>query len=95
MQVCKNLTAIQERIDQLESAGWHIRLIHDIDHTRSTIMLAERGQHNVTKKIFAGQARCVKQDQFCRSTGTRIAFNRMIHHMSAALGRDTVKQIFA
>lgn len=95
MQVSKNLASIQERVNQLEEAGWHVRLIHDIDHTRSTIMLAERGKHNVAKNIFAGQARCVNSDQFCRSTGTRIAFNRLIHNMSAALGRDSVKQIFA
>lgn len=95
MQVSKNLSSIQKCVNKLEKKGWHIRLIHDPKSTRSTTMLAERGSNRVQKKIYMGAARCVRSDQFCRSTGTRIAFNRLIHNMSAALGREKVKEIFS
>jgi hypothetical protein len=94
MQVCKNLAAIQNRVNMLEAAGWRIRLIHDPMKTRTTLMLAVAQDEEAGQIFFAGQSHCVHEDQFCRSTGTRIAFDRLIHHMSAGLGRKTVKQIF-
>jgi Uri superfamily endonuclease len=95
MQVAKNLTAIQKHINTLEKKGWHVRLIHDPKSTRSTTMIAERGSHNVTKKLYMGHAVCNRKDQFCRATGTRVAFDRMVHYMSSHLGRDAVKKLLA
>lgn len=95
MQVSKNLPAIQEVINKLEKHGYHIRLIHDPKATRSTWMAIEHGRYRRAKEFYTGLARCTKSDQFCRSTGTRIAFNRAIHAMSAKLGRSKVKELLA
>lgn len=93
MQVSKNLPAIQNVIDKLEKHGYHIRLNHDPKSTRSTMMVIEHGRYRRAKEFYTGLARCTKDDQFCRSTGTRIAFNRAIHAMSRKIGRDAVKEI--
>jgi len=95
MQVSKNLPAIQKVIDKLEKKGYHIRLNHDPKSTRSTMLVIEHGRYRRAKEFYTGLSRCVKSDQFCRSTGTRIAFNRAIHNMSKKLGRDKVKEILA
>ena len=93
MQVSKNLPAIQDIINKLEAQGWHIRLNHDPKATRTTMMVIEHGHYRVAKDQFTGLARCTKSDQFCRSTGTRVAFNRAIRAMSRRLGRDSVKEM--
>ena len=95
MQVSKNLPAIQQVINKLEKKGYHIRLCHDPKSTRSTMLVIEHGRYRRAKEFYTGLARCTKDDQFCRSTGTRIAFNRALHSMSAKLGRAKVKEILA
>ena len=95
MQVSKNLPAIQDIINKLEANGYHIRLNHDPKSTRSTWMVIEHGRYRRAKEFYTGLARCTKSDQFCRSTGTRIAFNRAMHAMSRKLGRNKVKEILA
>lgn len=95
MQVSKKLSSIQQVIDKLEKKGYHIRLSHDPTRTRSTLMVIEHGRYRRAKELFTGIARCTKDDQFCRSTGTRIAFNRAIHAMSTKLGRQTVKELLS
>jgi hypothetical protein len=57
-------------------------------------MIAEHGKQARTHKLFMGQASCVDTDQFSRAVGTRIAFDRMVHAMTANLGRKAVKTIF-
>lgn len=95
MQVSKKLPAIQQIIDQLEKKGYHIRLSHDPKATRSTMFVIEHGRYRRAKEFYTGLARCTKDDQFCRTTGTRIAFNRALHSMSKRLGRSTVKEILS
>lgn len=91
MQVCKNLAAIQDRINILESHGYHIRLVHEPKTTKTTTMIID---HAAEGAPFYGLSVCNPSDQFSRSIGTRYAFGRAIHDMSSRLGRDVVKALF-
>lgn len=93
MQVCKNLAAIQDRINRLEAADFRVRLVHEPKTTHTTTMIIDH--EDATKGPFYGLAVCHKNDQFSRATGTRVAFNRVINDMSHQLGRDVVKALFA
>lgn len=93
MRVRKELKAIQEKIDKLEEHGWKVSLAHDpaewFDYNGLTEMCATKDN-----KIFVGSAICGHGDNFSKTTGTVIAFGRMMKNMSASLGRHKMLKIF-
>jgi hypothetical protein len=110
MRVSKNIPAIQGLIDKLEAAGYEINLRHypdkegitggrsknDSEHFHYTSFHGMTRMEIKTGGVTArGDAFCSVNDQFCRAEGTRFAFNRAIHELSHAVGRDVVKGIFA
>lgn len=103
MQVSKHLPpVIQDSIDRLEDNGFKIRLHHNPDAEGHTVTphgelkpykgltVMETDSHGVK---VSGEAYCSLNDQYSRAAGTHRAFNRFVHELSAALGRDTVRRL--
>ena len=103
MNVHKSLTAIQERIDQLEEAGYHILLQHarykhyrphpgnDLPVIGHTTMVISR-EDGIAGM---GTTYCSIHDQFDRVKGTQRAFTRAVHDLSKVISRASVIAIFS
>jgi len=103
MRVSKHLPEIQTVIDRLESFGLKVRLHHNPEE--EGVLVSEHGSgvpyRGVTTfdtsdgegNYICGSAYCGLHDQFSRVTGTKVAFNRFVHELSARFGRDQIKDI--
>ena len=82
MRVSNKLPNVQLQVDKLESAGFRVGLqhvVHDLSHEYRThghtnVVI----EHETGQNVGFGQALCSVDDNFDRTTGTRIAFRRAI-----------------
>lgn len=103
MKVSKRLPSVQRQVDALEAAGYEVQLAHSTQqeavvngHTHikgvSTIDIVDPFTGT---SLGWGKSFCSLDDNFDRSTGTRIAFHRAVNDFYRTVGYEKAGEVFA